>query len=285
MPNQRGRDRYDDDYDDYGDRPRRSASHGRSQKKSGSNNTVIWVVVGVAGFVFLLCAGFVGFFVYQGFQVGKQAVGVARAAARSNVSRNNLKQIGLGAHNFHDVHNAFPTGDVLADTGGDQHSWQTQLLPYVGHEAVYRGLDLQQPWDAPANSVPMRTMVPAYVDFGNNQNHDAQGYALSHFAGNSHVLLRDKRFRIPDVLDGTTNTILAGEAAGAFKAWGDPTNLRDPAAGLNAGPIGFGGPSELGCSFLMCDGSVRVIRAEVDPQVLKALSTPDGKESVPLGQF
>ena len=35
---------------------------------------------------------------------------------------------------------------------------------------------------------------------------------------------------------------MAGEVAGDFKPWGDPTNWRDPALGINRSPEGFGGP-------------------------------------------
>ena len=82
------------------------------------------------------------------------------------------------------------------------------------------------------------------------------------------------------ITDGTSNTIYAGEAAGNFKGWGDPANLRDPALGINAGPDGFGSRSPGGANFNLLDGSVRFISDNIDPGVLKALSTPDAGDTV-----
>jgi prepilin-type N-terminal cleavage/methylation domain-containing protein len=41
------------------------------------------------------------------------AVQSAREAARRSACRNNLKQVALAIHGYHDVHNAFPPGNVV----------------------------------------------------------------------------------------------------------------------------------------------------------------------------
>ena len=73
--------------------------------------------------------------------------------------------------------------------------------------------------------------------------------------------------------EGAT-TILAAEVAGEFKPWGDPTNLRDPARGLDASPDGFGGPTGEGANVLFADGSVRFMRPTTSPEVIRALGRP-----------
>jgi hypothetical protein len=79
---------------------------------------------------------------------------------------------------------------------------------------------------------------------------------------------------MPDLADGPAGTILLGEVNQAFQPWGDPTNCRDPAAGIGR-PDGFGGPhASGGAQFLMSDGSVRFLRQDTDREVLEALSTP-----------
>src|SRR3712207_5635209 len=64
------------------------------------------------------------------------AVQKVREAAARMQCQNNLKQLGLGAHNYHDANGKLPyatKADVL-----DTYNWTQQLLPYVEQDAVYR---------------------------------------------------------------------------------------------------------------------------------------------------
>ena len=70
------------------------------------------------------------------------AVQQAREAARRTQCRNNLKQLGLAAHNYHDVYRTFPRayyGWDVEDTEQEQHGygWGTMLLPYLDQANVY----------------------------------------------------------------------------------------------------------------------------------------------------
>ena len=76
------------------------------------------------------------------------AVQQAREAARRSSCKNNLKQIGLALHNYHDTHKTFPPGWVawldcpspINDsyrTGGDQYAWSMLILPYMDEAAIY----------------------------------------------------------------------------------------------------------------------------------------------------
>ena len=68
------------------------------------------------------------------------AVQQAREAARRAQCRNNLKQIGLAFHNFHDVHNALPSVD-LADSWA---TWAVLVLPYLDQANLYNKWNLKQ---------------------------------------------------------------------------------------------------------------------------------------------
>jgi len=64
-----------------------------------------------------------------------------RASALSMQCSNNLKQLGLAAHNFHDDRGQFPIG-VRNRAGTDPlylQTWLVQLLPYLEQDALWQG--------------------------------------------------------------------------------------------------------------------------------------------------
>jgi len=76
------------------------------------------------------------------------AVQQAREAARRTQCKNNMKQLGLALHNYHDVHRAFPPGWIAVGNG--PHSahdglngagWGTMILPYLDQTPLYQKFD------------------------------------------------------------------------------------------------------------------------------------------------
>jgi prepilin-type N-terminal cleavage/methylation domain-containing protein len=72
------------------------------------------------------------------------AVQQAREAARRSTCKNNLKQIGLALHNYHETVGVFPMAFVAtASTGG--WSWSAAILPYIDQAPRYEMLDVNGP--------------------------------------------------------------------------------------------------------------------------------------------
>src|SRR5262245_27594954 len=72
---------------------------------------------------------------------------VREAAARAQC-QNNLKQIGLGLHNYHDAKQTLPPGYAATANYPDTApgwGWSAFLLPHVEQDALYRQLDTRQP--------------------------------------------------------------------------------------------------------------------------------------------
>lgn len=68
------------------------------------------------------------------------AVQQAREAARRTQCKNNLKQIGLALHNYHDVYKVFPPGWVQESNPQNdrfEYSWGTFILPYIDQATIY----------------------------------------------------------------------------------------------------------------------------------------------------
>lgn len=75
------------------------------------------------------------------------AVQQAREAARRTQCKNNLKQLGIAMHNYHDVHGSFPGGTYSAiddDNGMDDdgYGWGVMLLPFMEQANLYQSLPM-----------------------------------------------------------------------------------------------------------------------------------------------
>ena len=69
------------------------------------------------------------------------AVQQAREAARRTQCKNNLKQIVLATHNYHDVANMFPPGYIVNPPNHVTRSAFTMLLPYIEQANLYNQID------------------------------------------------------------------------------------------------------------------------------------------------
>jgi prepilin-type N-terminal cleavage/methylation domain-containing protein/prepilin-type processing-associated H-X9-DG protein len=70
------------------------------------------------------------------------AVQAAREAARRLSCTNNLKQIGIAMHHYHDSHQTFPPGYISVEWDYEEWGWPVFLLPYMERENLYRDLDV-----------------------------------------------------------------------------------------------------------------------------------------------
>lgn len=123
------------------------------------------------------------------------AVQQARAAARRTQCTNNLKQIGLALHNYHDTHRSFPSGYV-ADwndaSARDPQSWDAPpgygwgalILPFVEQANVQSAFNMDLPCWHPSNAAIARTKLSLFLCPAASGGSD--GFSVLDFAGNLH---------------------------------------------------------------------------------------------------
>ncbi|QDT52623.1 putative major pilin subunit [Caulifigura coniformis] len=182
------------------------------------------------------------------------AVQQAREAARRSQCRNNLKQYGLGIHNYHDTFTVFPIGATGGSTGNalPRVGWQVRILPFMDQAPLYNKVDFSidarnqaiEPgrtlWNftlpyvrCPSDPYPSHFGIYAQANYTGSMGsqltfstdrticHHFDSYAMkqSRFGTSPSASQVSGIFsfgaasiRIGDVTDGTTNTLMAGEA-------------------------------------------------------------------------
>jgi prepilin-type processing-associated H-X9-DG protein len=207
------------------------------------------------------------------------AVQAAREAARRASSTNNLKQIALAMHNYHDAHSSLPPRASFDADGNPLLSWRVHILPYVEEQALYEQFHLDEPWDSEHNRQFIDSMPPVYRNPSSAAEPNKANYLVPTGPGSIFEGKEGASFR--DITDGTSNTILVLEVNDdASVVWTKPDDFNydtdDPLAGLGtAHPGGF--------NVALADGAVRFISRTIDPELfLRLLMKADGQ---PVGQY
>jgi hypothetical protein len=206
------------------------------------------------------------------------AVQSAREAARRAMAKNNMKQLMLAMHNYHDTHKEFPKPVMLGPDGKTKHSWRVALLPYLAQNELYKQYNLNEPWDSENNKKVLARIPGLY----RNPNADANSTETSYLAlvGNQTALGDgEKAVRIRDMTDGTSNTVMLFEVRRKIP-WTKPVDIAYDTKGDLPELKGF---HQGGYHVGICDGSVRFIFQNIDEKVLRALISRNGGEVI--GEF
>ena len=206
------------------------------------------------------------------------AVQNAREAARMSQCKNNLKQIGLAMHNYHEIYNAFPPAFTVDEQGRPLHSWRVLLLPYLDHSPLAEQIDMTQPWDSPRNAAFHSQMPTVFACPSSTQPSSTMTHYVG-VVGPNCILSTGQQTRMRDITDGTANTLMVGETSTAV-GWMEPRDLAIESLGQFGDPSGFSGP-HMGNSanVLIGDGSVRRVGRETSASP-QALSTINGGEQI-----
>lgn len=207
------------------------------------------------------------------------AVQAAREAARRSQSSNNLKQLMLAMHNYHDTRKAFPAHANYSDDDKPLLSWRVHILPYIEEQALYNEFHLDEPWDSEHNKSLIAKMPQVYLCPSSHLT-PAEG-KTTYLAPVGDELIFDgtkEGAGLRNITDGTANTIMLVDAGDdAAVVWTKPDDLKYDAENPLKGLTGHH-PGIFNAGF--ADGSVRAISLNIDADTLRALFTKGGGEVI-----
>ena len=185
---------------------------------------------------------------------------VRGAAARMQCS-NNLKQLGLAFHGYHDVNNGFPPYRVSAP---QIHGWATFVLPYIEQDNLFKKYSFTANWydavnqpviqtqlkvlQCPSSSPPNRTRTAttggvtwtaAMSDYATTHTIDqavVNAGLISATFDRSGVIIKDASRRLTDIGDGTSTSLMAVELGGRPDIWINGQKQAGQQPFVNKGP-------------------------------------------------
>nr|WP_231754171.1 DUF1559 domain-containing protein [Caulifigura coniformis] len=183
------------------------------------------------------------------------AVQQAREAARLTQCRNNMKQLGLAFHNYHDVYNMFPSYMCYPQPVNYPMGWVPRIFPMIEEGTRYNAMEAlnkdyivnRSPYRSnntndPLFTTPIKALVCPSSELGDRASDhavtanfpNAQSQAALHYRGvagsrdvgytgpsgqeytSSGIIAPKSRARFGDITDGSSNTLLLGELSSAL---------------------------------------------------------------------
>jgi prepilin-type N-terminal cleavage/methylation domain-containing protein/prepilin-type processing-associated H-X9-DG protein len=224
------------------------------------------------------------------------AIQMVRESARRTVCGNNLKQIGLALHLYHNSNSAFPAGTTewrpfrSTDPNQRQLAWSAFLLPFIEQDNVFQKLDIGQAFDAVDNQEAAAEVISVYLCPSSQRDSDrVEGRGACDYGGifgeritgrNSPpkgTMLIGVPVAIGEIRDGTSNTLIVAEDSRWHEGqWINGRNIFDQAFAINQAP-GFENDIRSehpgGANGVFCDGSVRFLDESMSLPVLAAICT------------
>jgi len=242
----------------------------------------------------------------------------AQEAARMTSCKNNLKQLGIAMHNYHDVYATFPPGWVEKKDGAEEGpftGWQTALLPYVDQAALFNQVNFDAfenndekvfktvievyrcPSDPMVGLNPLRGKWATSSYSGNGGNERLPGSVDTPDKLNG-IFWKNSSCRIRDIIDGTSNTFMIGERSldsgsgiwmGVTKNRNENDAITDCShhAQLNKSITSYSSRHPGGAHFVCCDGAVHFIKDSIEsaPELGVYQKLAQRDDGQPVGDF
>ncbi|WP_165227226.1 M56 family metallopeptidase [Aquisphaera insulae] len=232
-----------------------------------------------------------GRFVHLRSRAPLDAAKLAEVAAALNRQRatfldqtaaaNHLKQISIALHNYHSRFDHFPSPVVLGGKSGKvPHSWRVEILPFLNQSDLYNAYNFDEPWDGP-NNIKLLDRIPEVFRSQVTKGKPSTNSGIFTFSGPATMFGIKDRPTVSNVRDGCANTLML-VATTRDIPWTRPDDIPFD---LNRPLPDLFGPGVEGTPVAFGDGSVRFLKRSIEPDILKALITPAGREVIPSDSY
>ncbi|QDS86945.1 hypothetical protein EC9_11200 [Rosistilla ulvae] len=250
----------DDPYDQPGNPP-------------AENNKLLIIVLALLGIGALSCLGI-------GVGLLLPAVEATREAAHRVECSNNMKQIALAMHNYHDTYDTLPPAYTVDEAGQPLHSWRTLILPFLEQKALYDQIDLNKPWDDPVNQQVASSVLEVFGCPSDSDPALTNYVAVVDPAG---IMSGPVSTSFRDIWDGSAYTLLFVEVGPEHAVpWMSPQDIDLPTFESFAGQERHATNHPGGTHISLADGSIRFFPNTADSPTRRSLLTKAGNERVTM---
>jgi len=203
---------------------------------------------------------------------------------------NNLRQIVLAMHNYRHDYGCFPPAYIADSNGKPMHSWRVLILPYLEEKALYQAYDFSEPWDGPSNRKLAQEQPYEYrCPTSDSRRGGSPRTDYVAVSGPKTAWANERAIKVQEIPDGASNTIILVEIADSDINWMEPRDLSFEEAVRGSGvsshhPRGNGYfyHDTLVVNVALADGRVQTLPQGLPSEVLEALLTIDGGETVDI---
>jgi hypothetical protein len=225
---------------------------------------IIWAVLVI--FIGCICAGLL-----------TPAKATSREAGIRARCLNNLKQISLALHNYHDTNKHFPPANTCDEDGKPLFSWRVDILPMLEHGSIYDSLNKDEPWNSPHNAKILDHKLPEFVCPRDTNKNDLSTSYIA-IVGPGTAWREDGPVKLSDLPDRGSHTVMAVEVVNSGVHWAEPRDLTldEALEGLKTGKgLRISSPHPDVINILFADGLVRTLPSKMPISVWQKLLAGD----------
>ncbi|OHB66263.1 MAG: hypothetical protein A2V70_04930 [Planctomycetes bacterium RBG_13_63_9] len=196
----------------------------------------------------------------------------------------NLKQLGVVLWSYRKEHGCFPPAYICEKNGKPMHSWRVLILPYLESGDLYGKYDFSEPWNGPNNRRLATLSADSIPGVFQCPRAGTKGTFFTNYVavvGPETMWPGSRSRRLPHGPRSGSQTIMLVEVSNSDIHWMEPRDLTFEQAIKGIQPetgLGISSKHPNGVIYMNADGSVHLMRRDIDPEELRKVLTRDAAQ-------